>query len=120
MFQDSIAESIHGPAVLVIFGASGDLTRRKIIPALYNLFLDRWLPPQFRIIGFARTAMEPAEYVAQLRSGVDQFSRRGKTDDADWREFAAKLEYLAADYEDEAAYRALLASMNAGWGKAAD
>ena len=120
MFQDSSAESIHRPAVLVIFGASGDLTRRKIIPALYNLFLDRWLPQQFRIIGFARTAMEPAEYVAQLRSGVDQFSRRGKTDDADWREFAAKLEYLAADYEDEAAYRALLASMNAGWGKAAD
>ena len=120
MFQDSIAESIHGPAVLVIFGASGDLTRRKIIPALYNLFLDRWLPPQFRIIGFARSAMEPAQYVAQLRSGVDQFSRRGKTDDADWREFAAKLEYLAADYEDEAAYRALLASMNAGWGESAD
>ena len=67
MFQDSIAESIHGPAVLVIFGASGDLTRRKIIPALYNLFLDRWLPPQFRIIGFARTAMEPARMEALLK-----------------------------------------------------
>ena len=44
MFQEPIAESVNAPTVLVIFGASGDLTRRKIIPALYNLSLDHWLP----------------------------------------------------------------------------
>lgn len=120
MLQDSITEPLTEPTVLVIFGASGDLTRRKIIPALYNLSLDHWLPAQCRIIGFARTEISRDEYLAQLRSGIDQFSRRGGTDDVHWRKFSAMLEYVAADYEDETAYRSLLASMNAGWGQSAN
>ena len=120
MLQDSITEPLTEPTVLVIFGASGDLTRRKIIPALYNLSLDHWLPAQCRIIGFARTEISRDEYLTQLRSGIDQFSRRGGTDDVHWRKFSAMLEYVAADYEDETAYRSLLASMNAGWGQSAN
>lgn len=120
MLQEPITGPINQPTVLVIFGASGDLTRRKIIPALYNLFLDHWLPEQFRIIGFARTDINLGDYVAQLLGGVDQFSRRGVTNEDDWNKFAAKLEYIAADYADENAYSALLESMNAGWGKTAN
>lgn len=113
-------ESINEPTVLAIFGASGDLTRRKIIPALYNLFLDHWLPDQFRIIGFARTAMDRDAYVAELQSGVERFSRRGHVENQQWQDFAAKLEYMAADYEDPESYSTLLASMNEGWGKDAN
>jgi len=71
----------HEPTVIVIFGASGDLTRRKVVPALYNLFLDHWLPERFAVIGFARTSFTETSFREHLREGVDQFSRRGKTND---------------------------------------
>ncbi|MDR3590832.1 MAG: glucose-6-phosphate dehydrogenase [Negativicutes bacterium] len=108
------------PTVIVIAGASGDLTGRKIIPAIYNLFLDRWLPERFRIVGVARTLLTDAEFQQQLRSGVDEFSRRGKTTDADWLRFAENLSYRMADYDDPEAYSALFKDMNVGWGQTAN
>jgi len=69
----------HEPTVIMIFGASGDLTRRKVVSALYNLFLDHWLPERFALIGFARTSFTETSFREHLRQGVDQFSRRCKT-----------------------------------------
>jgi glucose-6-phosphate 1-dehydrogenase len=91
-------QSVHvEPAVIVIFGASGDLTQRKLIPALYNLFLDKWLPDQFAIIGVSRTEMSDDQFRERLRSGVDRFSRRGKSNDPDWTAFASHVTYITAD-----------------------
>jgi glucose-6-phosphate 1-dehydrogenase len=104
--------SQHEPTVIVIFGASGDLTQRKIVPALYNLFLDHWLSERFALIGFARTSFTEASFHEHLRKGVDQFSRRGKTNDEDWQAFAPHINYMSADYGDLTAYPALSDSLS--------
>lgn len=111
------------PTVVVIFGASGDLTRRKIVPALYNLFLDRWLPETFSVIGLARTAMSDEVFRQQMQQGLAQFSRRGEPREEDWQPFASRLSYLAAPYDDPGTYAALadrLASLDRTWGTTAN
>jgi len=106
------------PAVIIIFGASGDLTQRKILPALYNLFLDKWLPDDFAVIGFARTSFTDKSFRQRQRQGVDEFSRRGKAQDESWGDFAAHLSYISAQYDDPAAYATLaerLAKLDRAW-----
>ncbi len=88
------------PTILVIFGAGGDLTWRKLVPALYNLCLDNLLPDQFVIFGVDMKELTLDEFRRHLRQGVDQFSRRGKSSDAEWATFAPFLNYLPADFGD--------------------
>jgi glucose-6-phosphate 1-dehydrogenase len=95
------------PTDIVIFGASGDLTQRKIVPALYDLFLDRSLPETFHIIGFARTSFRDASFRKHLRQGIDRFSRHGKLREKDWQDFSSRITYLKGNYDDPAAYTAL-------------
>jgi glucose-6-phosphate 1-dehydrogenase len=95
------------PTVVVIFGGGGDLTHRKLIPALYNLSLDRWLPQRFAILGIDRLNMDDDAYRQHLREGVDQFSRRGETKSDDWNAFAPHLAYLAADFTADNSYTEL-------------
>ncbi|MEZ4865224.1 MAG: glucose-6-phosphate dehydrogenase [Caldilineaceae bacterium] len=99
------------PTVLVIFGAGGDLTWRKLVPALYNLFLEGWLPEHFAIVGVDRKAMTGEEFTEHLRTGVNQFSRRGKTEAERWSEFAQHLSYRTADFDDQGAYQQLAAQI---------
>lgn len=107
--------SLHpDPTVIVIFGASGDLTRRKLVPALYNLYLDHWLPEHFAVIGLDRKEMSLDDLRTHLRDGVDTFSRRGKTDDAGWRDFASHFTaYLPADFAEANTYRTLADQLTA-------
>ena len=91
-------------ALMIIFGASGDLTRRKIIPALYNLYAGGWLPEQFNIIGVARSKMGDEEFRKHLHEGVQIFALHNKTGDADWEKFAARISYIAAAYDDPERY----------------
>jgi glucose-6-phosphate 1-dehydrogenase len=88
-----------GPTVFVIFGGAGDLSWRKLTPALYNLYLDKWLPEKFSIIGTGHRNTSEKEFRQHLRTGVDKFSRRGKTEDEKWREFAAHLNFMVADLD---------------------
>ena len=90
----------------MIFGGGGDLAWRKLIPALYNLWLDKSLAEPFKVVALDIKEMDPAVYVQHLREGVDQFSRRGKAEDEPWQRFAAHLEYLRADFADAAAVQA--------------
>jgi glucose-6-phosphate 1-dehydrogenase len=93
------------PAILVIFGAGGDLTWRKLIPALYNLFLDQWLPEQFAILGVDRKDLSLEEYQKHLRQGVDNFSRRGRAETKTWDAFNQHIiSYLCADFSDAQTY----------------
>ncbi len=109
--------AVHpGPTVVVIFGAAGDLAMRKLVPALYNLYLDQWLPEHFAILGVDRKAMSDDAFRTHLRGGVDQFSRRGKAADPQWRAFADHLGFMAADFGDAAAFTTL-AQRLAGYGK---
>jgi glucose-6-phosphate 1-dehydrogenase len=94
------------PSIVVIFGASGDLTKRKLIPALYNLFLDRQMPAQFSIIGISRKGSVEA-FRHSMQEAVGKFSRRGPAEDTKWREFAKRIEYIAGTFDDPHVYKKL-------------
>ncbi len=104
---------------MVIFGAGGDFTWRKLVPALYNLFLDRLLPERFAVIGVDMREMNLRQFRQRLRDGVDKFSRRGKTDDVHWAAFSALIvDYLTADFSAAQSYGVLagkLDALNAEW-----
>ncbi|GFE60044.1 glucose-6-phosphate dehydrogenase [Geobacter sp. AOG2] len=107
------------PTILVIFGAGGDLTWRKLIPALYNLYLDRLLPERFAIVGVARKHLDDGAFRRRLREGVDLFSRRGPADEVDWDRFSAHVAYLSDDLNDPASGPALsqrLEELERTWG----
>ena len=95
------------PAAIVIFGASGDLTKRKLGPALFNLALQRLLPPETAIVGFARTEMTDDEFRANIRAGIDAHSRVEVTDESVWDGFASRLRYMSGSFDDAAAFARL-------------
>jgi glucose-6-phosphate 1-dehydrogenase len=88
------------PCVLAIFGASGDLTRRKIFPALYALAIRDLLPEGFAVLGIARTEQSTEEFVAQMEASVREFGRdefRAET----WDEVARRTRYVSTEIADE-------------------
>jgi glucose-6-phosphate 1-dehydrogenase len=92
------------PCSIVIFGASGDLTARKLIPAFYHLFKDKQMPTDFRIIGFARREKTDASWREELRQALEQFSRTKPVDDKVWEEFSQHITYCLGDINDSVAY----------------
>jgi glucose-6-phosphate 1-dehydrogenase len=94
------------PAVVVIFGASGDLTHRKLMPALYNLALQQLVPPEMAIVGVARTTWSDDEFREEMRRAVAAHGE-GELDEDVWAGFARRLRYLPASFDDGAAYDAL-------------
>ena len=94
------------PTILFIFGGSGDLTNRKLIPALYNLFLDDSLPEKFVVIGAGRTKFSSDnEYRKTLLEGVKQFSRRKEEVNKKWEKFASNIFYHLLDLTDDSSYQ---------------
>ncbi len=100
-----IAERVPEPCALVIFGASGDLARRKLVPSLYSLYRERMLPHAFSAVGFARREMP--RFVEEMRAAADRFARLRPVDEGVWASFAEGLSYVAGDYDDPAAWRRL-------------
>jgi glucose-6-phosphate 1-dehydrogenase len=95
------------PCSIIIFGASGDLTARKLIPAFYHLFKEKQMPAAFRILGFARREKTDESWRAELREALEQFSRTKPPDDTVWSEFARSLSYCRGDITENEAYRKL-------------
>ena len=95
------------PCSIIIFGASGDLTARKLIPAFYHLCKDKQMPASFRVIGFARRDKADESWRNELREELNQFSRTQPVDDAVWKVFAKNLFYCRGDLTDAAAYKKL-------------
>jgi glucose-6-phosphate 1-dehydrogenase len=100
---ESCGITIPKPCGLVIFGASGDLTRRKLIPAIYRLFRQKLLPPGFFVLGVARTEMDSDRFRELLREATPDEC----VGDC-WRRFAALIHYRAIDYGDPSSYRDIL------------
>ena len=98
---------------IVIFGASGDLTKRKLIPALYQLALDRKLPANVAIIGNSRTPLSDEAFRSKMGTEVPQFLESGSFDKELWARFAANLHYVAGDMNDPALYQAIGAKLAA-------
>ncbi len=88
------------PAIFIIFGGTGDLAKRKIIPALYNLFLDNRLPEKFAIIGTGRSKLTDGKYRTGLMEGINEFSRTGKADKDEWARFSGNITYQIANVND--------------------
>jgi glucose-6-phosphate 1-dehydrogenase len=86
------------PASIVIFGAKGDLTRRKLIPAFYNLFIGKHLPALFRICCVDYVTVNTEEYKKDLQAGVNEFSRNGKAEEQAWNAFAENIFYIQGDF----------------------
>lgn len=93
-----------GATILFIFGGSGDLNYRKLTPALYNLFLDDWMPEKFSIIGLARSKMTDANYKKHLHEGVQNFSRRKDDNNGVWKKFSESISYVEMDAAEESGY----------------
>ena len=92
------------PAIVIIFGGSGDLTSRKLMPALFNLFIDDYLPEEFAVVGIGRTDYAGDEkYREHLLQGIKEFSRR-KDGEGDWKKFSEKVFYLCLDIKDDASF----------------
>ena len=95
------------PTVIVIFGAGGDLTKRKIIPALYNLYIDKRLPEKFTIIGFSKTEFSDDDFRKLLMDNTNEFSRSGNVKAEDWEKFASRVFYETADIMEVNSYNVL-------------
>jgi glucose-6-phosphate 1-dehydrogenase len=94
------------PCVMVIFGAGGDLTRRKLIPALYNLATDQLLSREFAIIGMGRSNMTNEQYRAKLSDDIKQYAT-GAVDSDLWEWFVRRMYYVQGDFKDPEAYSRL-------------
>jgi glucose-6-phosphate 1-dehydrogenase len=100
----SSSEKIH-PTVFVIFGGTGDLNARKLAPALYNLYLEGWLPEHFSIIGTGRTKLSDEDFRVKLLDDINQFSRTGKAQPEKWDVFCQHLYYQVADVNNAETYK---------------
>jgi glucose-6-phosphate 1-dehydrogenase len=101
-----------GTTILTIMGAAGDLTWRKLMPAVYNLYLDGWLPEQFAFIGVDLKDMSVEDFRSRLKSGIDTFSRRGKTKEEEWEAFCHRCaSYICGSFDDPETYRKLAGAL---------
>ncbi len=104
--EDSKLPRVPEPGAMVIFGASGDLTARKLIPALYDLVAMRRLPMEYAVVGVSRTEMSHEEFRARLRAALDE-QRPGGVSDESWESFASGVFYLSGDTNKSETYREL-------------
>src|SRR5579884_3212325 len=92
------------PCAIVIYGANGDLTKRKLMPALYRLAYEGRLAPGFAVIGMSRTAMSDDEFRTRMRDSVKKYLEDSPFDEELWDSFARGLFYLAGDVGDPDSY----------------
>src|SRR6266446_6887990 len=100
------------PCVMVIFGATGDLTHRKLLPALYNLALEHPLPAGFSVVGFARRPYSDDQFREQALESINQYSRQKPVNPQVWESFASGICYLQADFHDLKGYEKLNTVLN--------
>src|SRR3984893_2555003 len=104
---ERVAESCS----IVIFGATGDLTKRKLVPALYRLSQQRLIPAQFAIIGTARQGLNDEEFRSNMRQALAEFAEAEQIDEPSWQNFAAGIYYVSGEFGDPNTYAALKAKL---------
>src|SRR5690242_17146394 len=107
-FQDPLRFERRIPeCTVVIFGANGDLTRRKLMPALYRLMYERRLAPGFAVIGVSRTPLSDDQFRQKMRDSVREFLEDSPFDEGVWSAFCQGLFYVAGDVKDPDSYARL-------------
>ena len=107
------------PNIFVIFGGAGDLTWRKLMPALFDLSQSHSIPAHFAIIAVDRVELSEDALRKRLHEGVRKFARSGKTAIKEWNEFSRHIRYLQGDFKSNATYKELgdlCASLEKEWG----
>ncbi|HVI43992.1 MAG TPA: glucose-6-phosphate dehydrogenase [Chitinophaga sp.] len=100
------------PSAITIFGAKGDLTRRKLIPALYNLYIENRLPEAFTIYCVDFLTVDMDAFRNDLLGGINEFSRNGKADPKQWETFAERICYLQGDFTHPDTYTQLKSKLD--------
>ena len=101
------SDRIEDPCSIVFFGASGDLFKRMLLPAVYNLRLEGILPANFSVVGFSRSSFTDDTFRAYCKESIDSFSRSGPTKESMWAEFSRRISYITADFDDDAHFHDL-------------
>jgi glucose-6-phosphate 1-dehydrogenase len=94
------------PVSIIIFGASGDLTQRKLVPSLFNLYRKGRMPKRFRMVGYGGTAFTDEQFRTHLQEGMKQFASFKYTDE-EWNNFASNLAYHQGRYDNPADFEKL-------------
>ncbi len=103
------------PTVFVIFGGGGDLTWRKLVPALFDLSQDRSMPADFSIIVVDRVDLSDEKLRRRLHEGVKKFARHGMAKTSEWSKFAKHIHYQKGDFKKLETYRSLRQSNARSW-----
>src|SRR5205814_3363189 len=98
-----------GQCVMVLFGASGDLAKRLLVPALYNLACDGLLPKRFALVGVAMDELTTEQFRERMSRDIRQFSTRRQFDEEVWRDLAGRLHYTPGRFDDAATFTRLTA-----------
>jgi glucose-6-phosphate 1-dehydrogenase len=114
--ENPLLEGLHlqrtpDPCTIVIFGASGDLTRRKLFPALYSLALRRLLPEKFGVVGVARSEQSDDEFRDRMKHAVQEFGRDEFRDEV-WDWLAEGMRYVPTDFADDAGEDRVVTALN--------
>jgi glucose-6-phosphate 1-dehydrogenase len=104
-------ERVPDPCTLVLFGATGDLAHRKVIPALYQLWRTNLLPHEFTVIAIGRRPYDDETLRNDLRASLEKYSRVLPLDEAAWRSFAARIRYQRCDFDNSSAYEDLVMTL---------
>ncbi len=105
--EPGVSSRFIDPCVLVIYGATGDLTARKLLPAIYNLAREGQLPSQFAIVGFARREKTHEQFRQEMKDAINQFSRVKPVDETLWKNFEQQIFYHQSEFDDDKGYQGL-------------
>jgi len=105
--EPGVSSRFIDPCILVIFGATGDLTARKLLPAIYNLAREGQLPSQFAVVGFARRDKTHEQFRAEMKEAINKFSRVKPVDEAIWKNFEQQIFYHRSEFPDKEGYASL-------------
>ncbi|OIO70622.1 MAG: glucose-6-phosphate dehydrogenase [Zetaproteobacteria bacterium CG12_big_fil_rev_8_21_14_0_65_55_1124] len=102
-----LREDAADPCIMVIFGASGDLTKRLLVPSLFNLYCDDLLPPSFAILGMAMDDFTTDSFRAKMDADIREFSKRSPFDEQAWHTFCLGIHYIQGRFDDAQAFSLL-------------
>ena len=110
--EPGVSTRFIDPCILVIFGATGDLTARKLLPAIYNLARDGQLPSQFAVVGFARREKTHEQFRQEMKDAINKFSRVKPVDESVWKHFEQQIFYHRSEFHEPSGYQDLKKFLN--------
>ena len=101
--EDKRLNRIAGPSSLVIFGVTGDLSRKKLMPAVYDLANRGLLPPGFALVGFARREWKNEDFAKEVHDSIREFARTPFKEEV-WRQLSEGIRFVQGDFDDDSAF----------------